>query len=192
MDDIAREAGAAKPKLYRHFENKLDLYAAIVAHVQTTLWTRTLGSINLVSDPMAELTRRCAAEYVLIVTENPNLFRFLVHGHFTRQGDESERALQAAQDSARRIATLFAETLDSPQVDVTRAELVAFSIFGAVASATDCWIGPNEARERPLPDDEFVRYLSGLVQGMIDAASGLAGITIDHDQPLHVALSART
>ncbi|MGL5442473.1 MAG: TetR/AcrR family transcriptional regulator, partial [[Mycobacterium] stephanolepidis] len=38
MDDIAREAGVAKPKLYRYFEDKADLHSAVLERVQDMVW----------------------------------------------------------------------------------------------------------------------------------------------------------
>ncbi|NMN98007.1 TetR/AcrR family transcriptional regulator [Nocardiaceae bacterium YC2-7] len=191
MDDIAREAGAAKPKLYRHFSDKLDLYSAIVENVQGLLWGRIMASINLLADPAGELVTRSAAEYALVVTEHPNVFRFLVHSHFTRQADESERAIAAAQDSARRIAAMFAEAMGEQNVDIESTELVTFAIFGTVASATDWWLGANRMVGHPMPVEEFVRYLSALIEGMIGATARISGIVIDPQQPLHAAFAAK-
>ncbi|MGA9871299.1 MAG: helix-turn-helix domain-containing protein, partial [Rhodococcus sp. (in: high G+C Gram-positive bacteria)] len=69
MGDIAKTAGAAKPKLYRHFADKSDLYAAIVEHVQEMLWDRILQTINLFEDSVATLVSRGTSEYALIVSE---------------------------------------------------------------------------------------------------------------------------
>src|SRR6476661_5646808 len=102
MGDIAKEAGAAKPKLYRHFEDKTDLYNAIVDRIRDMLWERIVSSADLTNDSARELIRRGAAEYVLVVSEHPNVFRFMLHSHFTRRADESERALQSARRSAKR------------------------------------------------------------------------------------------
>ena len=192
MDDIARTAGAAKPKLYRHFENKLDLYSAIVARVQSILWERIVDNLDLASTPAGTIVRRGAAEYARIVHENPNLFRFLVHGHFTQQADESRRALAAAHESARTFATVLTAALDNPVVDGVRTELVTISIFGAVASATEWWVGPTDATARTLTVDEFATYLSALVFGIADSTSALAGVEFDHDLPLYLAVTARS
>ncbi|MEU8900735.1 TetR/AcrR family transcriptional regulator [Nocardia sp. NPDC048505] len=189
MGDIAKEAGAAKPKLYRHFEDKTDLYNAIVDRVRDMLWDRIVAGIDLTHDSARELVRRGAAEYVLVVTEHPNVFRFMLHSHFTQQADESERALQSARQSARRAAELFAGLLED-RIEVAGIELVTYSIFGAVASATDWWIGASRAQEPALPAEHFVGYLAESIYALAEANARLNGITINADLPLHQAFSA--
>ncbi|MEV6277398.1 TetR/AcrR family transcriptional regulator [Nocardia sp. NPDC051832] len=189
MGDIAKEAGAAKPKLYRHFEDKTDLYNAIVDRVRDMLWDRIVAGVDLTHDSVRDLVRRGAADYVLVVTEHPNVFRFMLHSHFTQQADESERALQSARQSARRAAEMFAGLLDH-RIDVDSIELVTYSIFGAVASATDWWIGANRRQDPALPVEKFVAYLAESISALAEANARLNGITIDADQPLHQAFSA--
>ncbi|WP_067838175.1 TetR/AcrR family transcriptional regulator [Nocardia lijiangensis] len=192
MGDIAKEAGAAKPKLYRHFEDKTDLYNAIVDRVRDMLWERIISSIDLSNDSARELVRRGAAEYALVVTEHPNVFRFMLHSHFTQQADESERALQSARQSARRAAELFAGLVEDDSIDVASVELVNYSIFGAVASATDWWLGANRLRANAMPIEKFVAYIAEIASALAEANARLNGIVIDADLPLHLAFSAES
>ncbi|MGV9822726.1 TetR/AcrR family transcriptional regulator [Nocardia xishanensis] len=192
MGDIAKEAGAAKPKLYRHFEDKTDLYNAIVDRVRDMLWERIISSIDLTNDSARELVRRGAAEYALAVTEHPNVFRFMLHSHFTQQADESERALQSARQSARRAAELFAGLVEDESIDVASVELVNYSIFGAVASATDWWLGANRLQANAMPIEKFVAYIAEIVSALAEANARLNGIVIDTDLPLHRAFSTES
>nr|WP_227999281.1 TetR/AcrR family transcriptional regulator [Nocardia australiensis] len=189
MGDIAKEAGAAKPKLYRHFEHKTDLYNAIVDRIRDMLWERIISSIDLTHDSARELVRRGAAEYVLVVTEHPNVFRFMLHGHFTQQADDSERALQSARQSAKRAADLFAGLVDDKSVEVASIELVNYSVFGAVASATDWWLGANRVEANAMPIEKFVAYLAEIISALVEANARLNGIVIEADLPLHLAFS---
>jgi AcrR family transcriptional regulator len=189
MDDIAKEAGTAKPKLYRHFKDKIDLFDAVVDRVQDMLWERILASINLMRDSTRELVHRGSTEYAQVVTEHPNVFRFMVHSHATRQADESERALQSARQSARRAAELFANALDENSIKSDHAELTIYLIFGAVASATDWWLGANRTDAHPMPVEEFVEYLTTSVSSLVESTARLDGITVDPDLPLHLAFS---
>ncbi|WP_378743301.1 TetR/AcrR family transcriptional regulator [Nocardia brasiliensis] len=189
MGDIAKAAGAAKPKLYRHFEDKTDLYNAIVDRVRDMLWEQIIASFDLTNDSARELVRRGAAEYVLVVSEHPNVFRFMLHSHFAQQSDDSERALQSARQSARRAADLFAELLADESVEVDGVELVIYSIFGAVASATDWWLGANRLKTPAMPIEKFVAYLAETISALAEANARLNGITIDADLPLHLAFS---
>lgn len=189
MDDIAKTAGAAKPKLYRHFEDKFDLFNAIVERVQDILWERILASVNVMRDSGRELVRRGVTEYALVVTEHPNVFRFMVHSHFTTQSAESERALQSARQSARRAAQLFANVFDDHAIDAESAELTIYSAFGAVASATDWWLGANRVQSRPMPIEQFIEYLAAIVSSLAEATARLHGVSVDPDLPLHIAFA---
>lgn len=187
MGDIAKEAGAAKPKLYRHFEDKTDLYNAIVDRVRDMLWERVLTSVNLTDDSIAELVHTAATEYVAVVSAHPNVFRFMLHSHFSQQAKETERALVAARQSARRAAEFFAGLLPTESIDVTGIELVNYSIFGAVASATDWWLGANQREVSAMPVERFVDYLAESISALAQAHARFNGVKIDPSQPLRSA-----
>ncbi len=192
MDDIAKTAGAAKPKLYRHFADKADLYGAIVENVEDMLWDRILMQINLFADSVAVLIDRGMGEYAKIVSEHPNLFRFLVHSHFTQhasEGASADTALDSARAAARGLATLFADATSAQGMDSAAIELVSYSSFGAVASATDWWLGAADGQERPMPIETFSAYVASIVRGLIESSCALAGVTIESDLPMHCAFT---
>ena len=58
LREIAEEAGTAKPKIYRHFTDKSDLFQAIGERLRDMLWVAIIPSINLSSDPAREVIRR--------------------------------------------------------------------------------------------------------------------------------------
>ncbi|TSD99576.1 TetR/AcrR family transcriptional regulator [Skermania sp. ID1734] len=187
MGDIARHAGAAKPKLYRHFEDKTDLYNAVVERLQDLLWERILADTDLLHDPAREVVRRSIAEYARVVSEHPNVFRFMVHSHFTQQATDSERALQSLRQSAKRAATMLVEVMDPQSVDVDGAEMVIYSIFGAVGSSTDWWLGAS----RPMEQATFANYLTASVFGIASSAATLSGVRFDPEVPLPQAFSTQ-
>ncbi|MET9287233.1 TetR/AcrR family transcriptional regulator [Nocardia beijingensis] len=189
MGDIAKEAGAAKPKLYRHFEDKTDLYNAIVDRVRDLLWEQVMTSFDPTGDSAGDLVRRAASEYVLVVARQPNVFRFMLHNHFTQRSDNADSALLSARQSARRAAELFAGVVDDESVRIESVELVIYSIFGAVASATDWWLGVNRLEPPAMPVEQFAAYLSEIVFALVAASARLHGIAIAADRPLHLAFS---
>ncbi len=189
MGEIAKAAGAAKPKLYRHFSDKTDLYNAIVDRIGDMLWERIMSRIDLTHDSATELVRRGAIEYAAAVREHPHVFRFIAHSHFTQHADESERALQSARGAARRAATLVASVADAP-VDVDSAELVIYSMFGAVASATDWWLGARRLSPAAMSAEEFIEYLTAIISALMQTSARVNGIAVDPDAPLYRAFSA--
>ncbi|WP_249644090.1 TetR/AcrR family transcriptional regulator [Nocardia sputi] len=190
MGDIAKEAGAAKPKLYRHFEDKTDLYNAIADRVRDMLWEQIMTSFDLTGDSAGDLVRRAATEYALVVSRQPNVFRFMLHSHFTQRSDDGDRALQSARQSAERAAELFADAVDDESVRIVSVELVIYSIFGAVASATDWWLKVNRSQPPAMSVEEFADYLSEIIFALVTASARLHGIVIAAELPLHSAFSS--
>jgi AcrR family transcriptional regulator len=196
MGDIAREAGAAKPKLYRHFRDKSDLYGAIVERLRDMLWERILSTIDLTRDPAEELVRCGITEYVQVVDEHPNVFRWLVHGrHLTPRPHESDRAFEMARRTISGVAGLAMRTFGdgrgehggrAPGLDAGRAELATSAVFGAVATATEWWLGAND---RAMPVQDFARYVNVLVVAMVDATLAEVGLTFDTNRPLPQAFT---
>ena len=134
--------------------------------------------------------RRAASEYALVVARQPDVFRFMLHSHFTQRSDDTGRALQSARQSAERAAALFAGAVDDESVRVADAELVIYSIFGAVASATDWWLGTNRLEPPAMPVEQFAAYLSEIIFALVAASARLHGIAITADLPLHRAFSS--
>src|SRR6202167_6777378 len=58
--EIAEEAGTAKPKIYRHFTDKSDLFQAIGVRLRDMLWAAALPSIDFAHDSVREIIRRSA------------------------------------------------------------------------------------------------------------------------------------
>ncbi|MFI6169476.1 TetR/AcrR family transcriptional regulator [Nocardia sp. NPDC051052] len=187
MDDIARAAGCAKPKLYRHFADKTDLYLAILERVQSVLWERVLAKISLTTDSVAELIRTAIAEYVAVVEEQPDVFRFLVHSRLAQQAEQPERAIEVAQRSALLAAQMVEERLEGQNVDTGSLELTAYAIFGAVGSATDWWLGANRARAEVMSTERFAQHVSIIARNMLDGVAELNNLPLDVHKPAHLA-----
>ncbi|MEU7143992.1 TetR/AcrR family transcriptional regulator [Nocardia sp. NPDC046473] len=187
MDDIARAAGCAKPKLYRHFADKTDLYLAILDRVQSMLWERVLAKISLTTDSVAELIRIVTGEYVAVVEAQPDVFRFLVHSRLAQQAEQPERAIEVAQRSALLAAQMVEERLEGQNVDTGSLELTAYAIFGAVGSATDWWLGANRSRAEVMSTERFAQHVSIIARNMLDGVAELNNLPFDVAKPAHLA-----
>ena len=55
--EIAEEAGTAKPKIYRHFTDKSDLFQAIGERLRDMLWAAIFPSIDFATDSAREIIR---------------------------------------------------------------------------------------------------------------------------------------
>ncbi|CAM4464503.1 hypothetical protein NONI108955_31185 [Nocardia ninae] len=151
------------------------------------LWERVLAKISLTADSVAELLRTAIAEYVAVVEEQPDVFRFLVHSRMAQQAEQPERAIEVAQRSALVAAQLIEERLAGQDVDTGSLELTAYAIFGAVGSATDWWLGANRARTEVMSTERFTEHVSTIARGMLDGVAELNNLSIDVDKPAHLA-----
>ena len=82
LDDICAEMGVRKPKLYRFFDTKNDLYRAILEHWVEMLWDRLSGTLNIYEDSGEQIVRRLVSELADTIEEHPNVVQFLATGQY--------------------------------------------------------------------------------------------------------------
>lgn len=185
LREIAEEAGTAKPKIYRHFADKSDLFQAIGQRLRDMLWSAIFPSIDLSSDSGREVIRRSVEQYVRLVDEHPNVIRFLIQGRFAEQSESTVRALNESREITLAMADMFDNELRDIELDAAALELAAYAAFGSVASATDWWLGTDQDSPRRMPAGEFVAHLTTIMVGAIGGTCELLGIKLDPDLPLH-------
>jgi AcrR family transcriptional regulator len=191
LREIAEEAGTAKPKIYRHFTDKSDLFQAIGERLRDILWAAIFPTIDLSSDPAREVIRRSVEQYVLLVDQHPNVCRFLIQGRFAEQSESTMRALNEGREITLAMANLFSNELREMELDGAAIELAAFTTYGSAAAATDWWLGPKVDSPRRMPPDEFIAYMTTIMLGAINGTCELLGIKIDPDLPLHEGVRRR-
>ena len=94
LREIAEEAGTAKPKIYRHFTDKSDLFQAIGQRMRDMLWSAIFPSINVSTDSARDIVGRGVEQYVELVDEHPNVVRFLMQGRFAEQSRVGDAGAQ--------------------------------------------------------------------------------------------------
>lgn len=186
LDDICAEVGVKKPKLYRFFDDKSDLYQAILDHLVEDLWHRLSPQINLAEDSAETLTRRIIGEYADVIAEHPNVFHFLASGQYGSVTGDAEHPLQMARGSAERAANLVRDIFSEAVGGGARLEIVIYTLFGLAASAADWWIRTDQPANDAISRDEFVSMLSRSVLGVLRANLD-PSITFDSAEPLHLA-----
>jgi AcrR family transcriptional regulator len=186
--EIAEEAGTAKPKIYRHFTDKSDLFQAVGERLRDMLWATIFPNIDLSTDSAREVIRKSVDQYVSLVDEHPNVLRFLIQGRFAEQSESTLRALKEGSEITLAMADMFRNELREIQLDRDAIELAAFATFGSCASATDWWLGPAVDSPRRMPADKFVAHLTTIMMGTIYGTTALLGIKIEPDKPIHEAV----
>src|SRR5580693_456096 len=186
--EIAEEAGTAKPKIYRHFTDKSDLFQAIGERLRDMLWAAVFPSVDFATNSAREIIHRSAEEYVNLVDEHPNVLRFFIQGRFPEQSESTMRTLNEGREITLAMAEMFNNELREMELDPAAIELAAFAAFGSAASATDWWLGSDLDSPRRMPREMFVEHLTTIMMGVIGGTAELLGIELDPDQPIHSAM----
>lgn len=191
LREIAEEAGTGKPKIYRHFDDKSDLFQAIGGRLRDMLWAAIFSNLDFAADPTREVIRRSVAEYVNLVDQHPNVLRFMLQGRFPDRSGPAVRALNEGREITLAIAEMFNYELRDMELDRAAFELAASALFGSASSATDWWLGPQSDSPRRMVSDEFVKHLTTIMLGAIGGTAELLGVNLDIDQPIGKAVRRR-
>lgn len=186
--EIAEEAGTAKPKIYRHFTDKSDLFQAVGKRLRDKLGAAIFSSVDFSTDSIREVIRRSVQEYVALVDEHPNVVRYFIQGQGPDQSESTLHNLNEGREITLAIAEMFNNELQAMELDRSAIELAAFAAFGSAASATDWWLGSHQDSPRRIPHEAFVTYFATIIMGVINGTAELLGITINPDQPIHEAV----
>ncbi|ASR39119.1 hypothetical protein BAY61_09050 [Prauserella marina] len=164
MADIAREAGVAKPRLYRHFADKAELHAAVSERAVALVRARLAPALAEPA-PFAVMVRRGVRAYVRVLGEHPHVFRFVCDG---------------GAPSVSTVAAMLTEALTSLGVGSPGSRAWAHGIVGAVQATGTWWLDQRE----DISEDKIVDYLSTLLGGALEAVARAEGITIGENEPL--------
>ena len=183
--EIAEEAGTAKPKIYRHFHDKSDLFQAIGERLRDMLWAAIFPSINLTTDSAREVIRRSVEEYVTLVDKHPNVLRVFIQAPSAGTSESTIRTLNEGREITLAMADMFDNELQEMELDHAAVELAAHAAFGSAASATEWWLGPDPDSPRRMPREQFVAHLTTIMMAVIVGTAEALGIAMDPDQPIH-------
>jgi len=186
--EIAEEAGTAKPKIYRHFQDKSDLFQAIGERLRDMFWAAIFQSIDLKNDSAREIVRRSVDEYVTLVDQHPNVLRVFIHSRSSATPQSTVQILNEGRGITLAIADMFDNELREMELDHAAFELAAHAAFGSAASATEWWLGPDPDSPRRMPREQFVAHLTTIMMGVIVGTAEALGIAMDPDQPIHSAV----
>lgn len=192
LQEIAAEAGTAKPKIYRHFRDKADLFGAIGKRLREMLVAAIFPTIDFAADPTREVVRRTVAEYVALVEQHPNVLRLILAGRFPEPSESSTRALNEGREITLAIAAMIDHELADIPLDPAALELAAAATFGSAASATDWWLGPEPDSPPRMPTVEFVNHLTTIMLGTVNGTADVLGVDLNPDLPIGRAVRRDT
>ncbi len=177
IDDVVRTAQIPRPKLYRFFDDKDALFAAVGERVQEMVIERVMPQFDLTGTAL-DFVRSALIAYIDLVDERPNIFRFLVNSHFTEG-----RSPSSLIDSGRPLSDAIAEVVGA----VLRARGGRDDELGYVIDAELGAVGLGVLRwlNNPTIDkDALVEELTTFIWGGFSAAAASRGVVLDPDEQL--------
>jgi AcrR family transcriptional regulator len=164
LDDLAAAAGVSKPVLYSHFTDKAGLADALAVDVAARLEAQVLGRAGIVGTDVAAVLRNAVDAFCRFVSEEPQLYRFIVRSMKVSDADVLDNAL--VRILAERTAAVLKVAL--PDIDRDRREIAAVALLGQVFGAAEAWQQHRRVSRRKLVDT--------LVALSLDGFRGLAAI----------------
>jgi AcrR family transcriptional regulator len=179
MDDVAAEAGVTKPVLYRHFDDKADLYVALGQRGTEILFERLIPAINAELAPVPRI-RMALDAFFTVIEEHPNLYRLLARGSFQDKSHvDSDVVAEDKELIAAALTALLGDYMRMFNMDSGAAEPWAYGIVGMVQNTGEWWLD-----RRSMGRDSVVEYLTQIIWAAIDGLTRQHGIVIDANLPL--------
>ncbi|WIY03360.1 TetR/AcrR family transcriptional regulator [Amycolatopsis mongoliensis] len=177
MEDVAAEAGVTKPVLYRHFDDKADLYVALGQRGTEILFERLIPAINAELAPVPRI-RMALDAFFTVIEEHPNLYRLLAHGR-PEKPVSSDVVAEDKELIATALTALLGDYMRMFNMDSGAAEPWAHGIVGMVQNTGEWWLD-----RRSMGRDAVVEYLTQIIWAAIDGLTRQNGVIIDPNLPL--------
>ncbi|NKY85185.1 TetR/AcrR family transcriptional regulator [Nocardia veterana] len=196
MDAIARAAGMTKPRLYRQFADKAELYTEIADRMARTAFASAGADMTLLLQPPKPALRRVFTTYAEGILEHPNVFRFLMRApvvqtaRSSRSGDAAVGAVlqfDLGRDAARRFARVARAVAAAVPIETDGLDYLSRAVVGVVVATSELWLAGSEPPRRM---DEFVERTTDLVWSLLDGFLRGQGIVADPELPIFSTLAA--
>lgn len=166
MADVARAAGVTKPVLYRHFEDKGDLYAAIAKHYVAELMDTLAPAFEDAKGPRARI-RVTVDAYFRRLERDPQMYAFLLHRAATERPEAATALTDFIHQLGRRIAVVLETELARFGLDTSAVEPIAHGMMGMAQASAEWWMAQDDpALTREQMVDAIVTVIWQGVSGL--------------------------
>ncbi|MFI1919212.1 TetR/AcrR family transcriptional regulator [Nocardia sp. NPDC020380] len=188
MDDIAREANITKPRLYRQFADKGDLFTEIATRMSRQAFSATGGDMTLMLQPPRTALRRVFTQYAQGILEHPNVFRFLGQGPVVQQSGSGVLQLDLGREAAARLSKMARSVAEAVPLETAGLDYLSRALVGLLVSITDLWLSDSDTPGAEQTD-EFIDQATELAWGLIDGYLRRQRIEADPDTPIFSTLA---
>ncbi len=179
-EKIADEAGVARTRVYKHFDDAADLQRAIADRAVRLITAELAPLWDPGGTPMQLITVAVGA-HTGWLAEHGNLYRYLArHSQAGRRGRDAITDVRTA--IARQLTILFEHYLDTFDLDARIAEPLAFGLVGLVDTSAARWLENPRGIELPELASLLVRW----IWRVLDDTLREGGIELDPHSPLLV------
>ncbi len=176
--DIAATAGVSKPVLYRYFDDKAQLHAAVGSWGAQLVLSRLVPAIETPL-PIEQRVRAGVDAYLSTIDEHPNVFLLLVRHRTDGQSDPLADGKAAI---AATLARVMGDTLRALGVDAAGAEPWAHGLVGLGLATGEWWLTRRTMSRSAVSD-----YLSAFVWHAFAGITGSYGLSLPGaEATLHV------
>lgn len=176
-----------KPRLYRQFADKADLYTEIGNRMAKSAAAAAGNDLTLMLQPPRAALRRVLTGYADSILQHPNVFRFLGQAQVTQRSDDTVLQFDLGRAASDRFARQAREIAESIPIDTAGIDYLSRAVVGVVVSITDLWLADPTPAARTA---EFVDQATEFVWGLIDGFLRRQGISADPEIPILTSLAA--
>jgi TetR/AcrR family fatty acid metabolism transcriptional regulator len=162
MEDIAAEADVGKGTLYRFFQDKEEMYLALVGRASEQFLQRVQAEAAGVADPRAKLEAVTAA-IIAFFDAQPHLLELILRAELLRPSGTSFPWQQAREGVMRLILDILRQAKECNHFAVTDPELVELMLLGGIRAVV-------RFSEPPRTPDLPRRIVAGLLDGFVAPA----------------------
>ncbi len=129
MDDVASQAGVGKGTIYRYFEDKDELYLALLERAGDMLNDRFRADVAAAQTPLAKL-EALAAAVLAFFDEQPHVFDLIQRADAQRGIDTPWK--KTRDEALRLVLAIFAESRDRNAFVVSDPLIAALVLLGGL------------------------------------------------------------
>jgi AcrR family transcriptional regulator len=176
---IAAEAGVARTRIYRHFDDAADLQGAIAGRALEMVTSGLEPLWKPQGSPM-EMISGIVDSLIGYLSENQNLYRYLTKYAPPVAGSDTDVVTDVKAAIAHHLTRLFTYYLSEFGADTGLAEINSFMLVGMVESAISRWLdSPGDVTR-----DVLALHLSRSIWVLLDRGLRDGGVELDPDAPL--------
>lgn len=176
LEQVARVAGIPKPKIYRHFDDKADLVAAVGERLRDLVLERLAAELRT-DATVREHVNRSLGAVLSLIAEHPNAVKMLMNTPPPK--GRPNAVTEGGRAIARVLVAFTADDFSRARIETDGIEPLTHALVGSVLGAADWWL--LEPADKRMPVDRLVEHLTVVLLGAGDAAMRAIGLALDPD-----------